>query len=119
MLKLSHAKDVLVHWPDGRQTKGLAKHTEDLKAVFAYAPDIRVQSQRTGFGSRDWTCFIAQMKGTFTRPMPTSHGNISPTGKSFTIAACAVAHWNRSGLMDEEYLFWDNQSLMRQIGIAK
>lgn len=120
MLKQSHARNILVHWPDGRKSKGLDKHIEELKAVFVYAPDIRIQSQRIGFGSADWTCVIAQMKGTFTKPMPTSHGNrIPPTGKRFTITACTIAHWNKSGLMDEEYLFWDNQSLMHQIGLAK
>lgn len=119
-LKQSHAKNVLVHWPDGRQAKGLNKHIDELKAVFVYAPDIRVQAERIGFGSGDWTCVMAQIKGTFTRPMPTPHGNkIGPTGKSFKIAACTIAHWNKVGLMDEEYLFWDNQSLLRQIGAAK
>jgi hypothetical protein len=30
---------------------------------------------------------------------------------------CTVGHW-KNGLMDEEYLFWDNQSSMKQIGLA-
>jgi hypothetical protein len=29
-----------------------------------------------------------------------------------------VGHW-KNGLMDEEYLFWDNQDFMKQIGLAK
>jgi hypothetical protein len=29
-----------------------------------------------------------------------------------------VAHWT-NGLMNEEYLFWDNQDFMKQIGLAK
>jgi len=32
---------------------------------------------------------------------------------------CAVGHWNKNGLMDEEYIFWDNQSYMQQLGITK
>ena len=32
---------------------------------------------------------------------------------------CTVGHWNNKGVMDEEYLFWDNQRLMKQIGMAK
>ena len=35
----SHAKDIVVTWPDGHETKGLEKHTEDLKALFVFAPD--------------------------------------------------------------------------------
>jgi hypothetical protein len=29
-LKESHAKDILVNWPDGHQTNGIEKHIEDL-----------------------------------------------------------------------------------------
>jgi hypothetical protein len=119
-LKESHAKDVVVHWPDGRQSKGMAQHTEDLKTMFVYAPDIRVRVHSVKFGSHDWTCVIGKMEGTFSRPMPTADGKeIPPTGKPFKITMCTVGHWNKKGAMDEEYLFWDNQSLMRQIGAAK
>jgi hypothetical protein len=41
-----------------------------------------------------------------------------PTGKPFTLTMCTVGHW-KNGLMDEEYLFWDNQSFMKQIGLAQ
>jgi len=29
-----------------------------------------------------------------------------------------VGHW-KNGTMDEEYLFWDNQSFMQQIGLGQ
>ena len=41
----SHSKDVIVHWPDGHTTQGIEKHIEDLKAMFVYAPDTRIQVQ--------------------------------------------------------------------------
>ena len=28
-------------------------------------------------------------------------------------------HWNDQGVMDEEYLFRDNQEFMKQIGLGK
>jgi hypothetical protein len=31
---------------------------------------------------------------------------------------CTVGHW-KNGVMDEEYLFWDNLTYLRQIGIMK
>jgi len=118
-LRQSHANNILVHWPDGRQTKGLTKHIEDLRAMFVYAPDTRIRRQSVMFESGDWTCVIAEMRGTFSRPMPLPHGReISPTRKVFKIRTCAVGHWSVRGVMDEEYLFWDNQSLMDQIGVA-
>src|SRR6266446_9574859 len=39
----SHAKDVVVHWPDGRTTHGIEDHIEDLKAMFVFAPDTRIK----------------------------------------------------------------------------
>jgi hypothetical protein len=30
---------------------------------------------------------------------------------------CTVGHWT-DGVMDEEYLFWDNMTFMKQIGLA-
>lgn len=117
-LKRSHASDVIVHWPDGRQTKGLSKHIEGLKAILVYAPDTRIQTHTAMFESGEWTCVMADMIGAFTNAMPSRDGKaIPPTGKRFKIKLCAVGHWNRKGVMDEEYLFWDNQNLMQQIGV--
>jgi SnoaL-like polyketide cyclase len=117
-LKESHAKDIVVHWPDGHQTKGIEKHTEDLKAMFVYAPDTRIKEHPVKISSGEWTSVIGVMEGTFTKPMPTGDGkSIPPTGKPFKLVMCTVGHW-KDGLMEEEYLFWDNQTFMKQIGLA-
>ena len=68
--------------------------------------------------SGEWTSVIGVMGGTFSRPMPTPGGPIAPTGKSFKLQMVTVGHW-KDGVMDEEYLFWDNASFMKQIGLAK
>ena len=115
----SHDKDIVVTWPDGHETKGIVKHIEDLKAMFVYAPDTRIQVHPVKFGSGEWTSVIGEMEGTFTKPMPTANGKtIAPTGKPFKLKMCTVGHW-KSGVMDEEYLFWDNQTFMKQIGLAQ
>ena len=117
-LKESHAKDIVVHWPDGHQTKGIEKHIEDLKAMFIYAPDTRIKEHPVKVGSGEWTSVIGVMEGTFTKPMPTPDGKaIAPTGKPFKLVMCTVGHW-KNGVMTEEYLFWDNQTFMKQIGLA-
>ena len=114
----SHSQDVVVHWPDGHQTVGLQKHIEDLKAMFVYAPDTRIKVHTVKFGSGEWTAVIGIMEGTFTKPMPTADGKtIQPTGKPYKITMCTIGHW-KDGVMNEEYLFWDNQSFMKQIGLA-
>jgi hypothetical protein len=118
-LSHSHAKDILVHWPDGHTTTGIERHIEDLKAMFVYAPDTRIKVHPVKFGSGDWTSVIGEMEGTFTKPMPVPGGKvIAPTGKSFKLPMCTVGHW-KNGVMVEEYLFWDNQTYMQQLGLGQ
>ena len=115
----SHSQDVKVHWPDGHVTEGLAKHIEDLKALFVYAPDTRIQVHSIKIGSGEWTSVVGVMEGTFTQPMPMGNGKVTaPTHKAFKITMCTVGHW-KNGVMDEEYLFWDNLTYLRQIGIMQ
>ena len=116
-LPRSHAKDILVHWPDGHTTRGIEKHIEDLKAMFVYAPDTRIKVHPVKFGSGEWTSVIGEMEGTFTKPMPAGGGKtIAPTGKTFKLPMCTVGRW-KNGVMVEEYLFWDNQTYMKQLGL--
>jgi len=118
-LKESHSADIAVHWPDGHVTHGLDRHIADLKAMFVYAPDTRIQEHPVKIASGEWTSVIGFMEGTFTLPMPIGEGKtIAPTGKSFKLIMCTVGHW-KNGTMDEEYLFWDNQSYMTQLGLGK
>ncbi len=118
-LSESHADDIVVTWPDGHETKGIAKHIEDLKAMFVYAPDTNISVHPIKFGSGDWTCVTGVMTGTFSRPMPTGDGKtIPPTGKKFKLTMVTIGHW-KDGKMDHEWLFWDNAEFMRQIGLAK
>jgi len=114
----SHSKDVVVHWPDGRETRGLEAHVQDLKRMFVYAPDTHVKAHAVEIGSGGWTSVIGITEGTFTEPMPTASGTpIPPTGKSFRLVISTVGHW-KDGVMDEEYLFWDTQSFLKQVGLA-
>ena len=119
-VKKSHAPDIIVHWPDGHTTKGLAQHIEDLKAMFVYAPDTRIRVHPVKFGAGPWTSVIGEMEGTFSAPMPLPNGKvIPPTGKAFKLSMNTIGRWNAQGTMDEEYLFWDNQTYMQQIGLAQ
>ena len=115
----SHSDDVTVHWPDGHSTKGFDKHIEDLKALFVFAPDITIKVHPIRFGSGTWTAVTGVMTGTFTRPMPAGDGKtIAPTGKRFAIGMATIGHW-KGDTMDHEWLFWDNQDFMQQIGLGR
>ena len=114
----SHSHDVKVNWTDGHLTNGIEKHIEDLTAMFVYAPDTKIKVHPVKFGSGDFTCVTGIMTGTFTKPMPVGEGKlIQPTGKGFTLPMCTVGYW-KNGVMTEEWLFWDNATYMKQIGIG-
>lgn len=118
-LSESHAKDIIVNYPDGHSTKGLAKHIEDIKDMFVYAPDTKIRVHPIGFGAGDWTCATGIMTGTFSKPMPIGGGKfIPPTGKSFSITLCTIGHW-KDGVMIEESALYDSMTFMKQMGLAK
>jgi hypothetical protein len=115
----SHAKNIRVHWPDGHYTDGIDKHIDDLAALFVWGPDTRILSHPLRVAKNELTCVTGVMEGTFTRPMPDGNGGfIQPTGKKYAINMATVGIWNRQGTMDEEFLFWDNQSFYSQIGLG-
>ena len=119
-LHRSHAENITVHWPDGHSTQGIEKHIDDLKAMFVWAPDTRLKEHPVKVAQGEWTAVIGIMEGTFTQPMPIGDGkSIPPTGKAFKIRMATFGRWNSQGTMDEEYLFWDNQEFMKQIGLGK
>lgn len=116
----SHAKDIIVHWPDGHFTTGIEKHIDDLKAMFVYAPNTQIKEHPIRIGSGKMTAVMGVMTGTFSKPMPIGNGKfIQPTGKSFKLPMCTIGIWKEDGTMSEEYLFWDNQTYMNQIGLGK
>jgi len=100
-------------------TKGIDVHIEDLKSTFVWAPDTRIETHPIKVAQGEWTAVIGVIEGTFTRPMPIGDGKfIEPTGKPFKLTMSTFGHWTKEGTMDEEYLFWDNQEFMCQIGLA-
>lgn len=115
----SHHKDIIVHWPDGRMTRGIDSHIEDLKKMFVYATDTRIKEHPIRIANGDWTAVMGFMEGTFTRPMPTGDGKtIPPTGKPFKLPMATIGLW-KGGVMIEEWLFWDNLAFMKQVGLAQ
>lgn len=121
MFTHNHADNIKVYYPDGSITTGLyPQHIDQIKPMFVFAPDTKIKTHPVRFGSGDWTAVIGVMEGTFSKPMPIGNGKfIQPTGKKFKLSMATIGHWGADGRMTEEYLFWDNQSFMKQIGLAK
>ncbi|MBW8823787.1 MAG: ester cyclase [Xanthomonadales bacterium] len=115
----SHANDILVHYPDGHTTKGLEAHFAELKPQFVFAPDTKIKSHPIRIADGNYTAVMGIMEGTFSRPMPIGDGKtIPPTNKHFSLPMTTIGRWE-NGLMEEEWLFWDNQAFMKQVGLAK
>lgn len=112
-----HAPDVLVGWPDGRETHGTEEHSVDVEFVFSYAPDIQIIDHPVTFGQGPWTAGMGVVEGTFTEPMILRDGTvIEPTGKKFKYTMITIAKW-QDGQITEEYLYWDNAEVTRQMGL--
>jgi hypothetical protein len=116
---ISHDANIKVFYPDGTTTTGLPTHVDQLTPLLAFAPDTKVTKHPVAFGSGEWTAVIGEMEGTFTKPMNIGNGKtIPPTGKKFKLSSSTIARW-KDGKMIEEYLHWDNQTMMKQIGLAQ
>ncbi|MFE1774227.1 ester cyclase [Streptomyces sp. NPDC059008] len=115
----SHAQNIRVHWPDGHYTDGIDRHISDMKSQFVWAPDTRITEHPIRIAKDNLTSVTGVMQGSFTRPMPDGKGGfIQPTGKKFSINMATVGIWNKYGVMEEEFLFWDNLTFYQQIGLA-
>ena len=116
----SHAENIKVHWPDGRVTDGIEAHIDDLKAFFTFAPDTRIETHPIRIGQGEWTGVVGVIEGTFSQPMQVGEGQvIQPTGKAYKLTMATIGHWTDAGVMDEEYLFWDNHAFYKQIGLIE
>ena len=118
-LAKSHAPDIIVHWPDGRVTTGIEPHIADLKQQFVFAPDTKISTHPIKIAQGNWTAVAGVMEGTFTQPMALANGKpVKPTNKPFKLDMVTIGRWE-NGVMKEEWLVWDNQAFMKQIGLAK
>lgn len=114
----SHAKNILVYYPDGSTTVGLEAHIAALKPMFVFAPNTKITVHPIRFGTGKYTAVTGYIEGTFSQPMPIGNDKfIQPTGKSFKLPMVTIGLW-KDGVMYEEHLFWDNQAFMKQIGLA-
>lgn len=115
----SHADNIRVHYADGHYTDGLDRHIADMKGQFVWAPDTRIIDHPIRIAKENLTAVTGVAVGSFTRPMPDGQGGfIPPTGKKFAFNMVTVGIWNKRGVMDEEFVFIDSQTIIKQIGLV-
>lgn len=87
--------------------------------MFVHAPDTKIEIHPIRVAVGEWTAVTGVMTGTFTQPLRLADGAvIQPTGRSFRVPMSTFGHWT-NGRMDHEWLYWDNQTYMRQLGLAQ
>ncbi|MCU1489190.1 MAG: hypothetical protein JWM85_595 [Acidimicrobiaceae bacterium] len=117
-----HDADCTVYWP-GREadpTRGGPAHRAESVAFCEAFPDNQVHNRPYDMllGEGDFTSFVTRFTGTFTEPLKQPDGTvIAPTGKAFDLLFSTSAKW-RDGRIIEEYLFWDNGTFLRQVGLT-
>jgi hypothetical protein len=113
-----HMPDVKVINRDGKVTEPFdPDHKAELEFLFNTFPDFSINEHTIGFGQGNWTAGLSISTGTFLNPITLEDGTvIEPTGESFEVRIVTLANWE-DGRIVEEYLIWDNEDWMRQIGV--
>ena len=97
-----------------RGREAIAKNQE---AFFRAMPDLKVKFNTLISGNH--IVFEGTTEGTFTGPMATPAGDISPTGKSAKFKFVFIAKVNADGLIEEDRTYYDTADFMRQLGLAE
>jgi ketosteroid isomerase-like protein len=115
-----HTEDTVVWWPGQPEpTRGRVAHKAEAIEFFKTFPDNHLINHpyKVEISSGDWTCTVADFRGTMKGPMKGADGKtIPPTNKSFHIEFCTVARW-QNGEIVEEKLFYDLVGMLKQIGV--
>lgn len=87
--------------------------------MFVFAPDTHIDQHPIRIAQGNLTAVMGVLLGHRSQPMPIGNGKtLPPTGKAFTLPMTTISRWEQ-GVMVEEWLFWDNQAFMQQIGLAQ
>ena len=103
-----------------RPPQGIDAHEQEAIAFFKMFPDQHLVNNpyKIMLAQGEWTCTVADFKGTMTGPMTMPDGTVvQPTNKSFHLDFCTVARWNEQGQIVEENLFYDLMGMLKQIGV--
>jgi hypothetical protein len=89
-----------------------------MKAMFAPVPDLAIKEHPIKIANGAWTAVVGSMTGTFTKPMAIGSKAVLPTCKKLDLPMGTIGRWTDAGVMDHEWLFWDHEAYMKQLGLA-
>lgn len=118
--KLKHSKNVLVHYPDGKITKGFKQYSEAMKTTFAFSPHAHFNTNKIIEGDGVWLSISGVLSGDFTEKLAIGDGAfVQPSGKRYNLNTQIIAYLDKNGAMEEVFLYWDNKEIAAQIGIGE
>jgi Predicted ester cyclase len=86
-----------------------------LSALRAAMPDFVMAIDLVAVEG-DYAATRRHFMGTFTQPMPSPDGMLSPNDKPIYLELLNIFHFNEVGLVVEEWTQYDNLSLLTQLG---
>ncbi len=112
-----YSSGVMVHDPSQPQEiVGLAALKNQYGNTHAAIPDLRFSLDEM-YVNEDKVAWIFTMSGTVTNPFRTPHGDLPPTGKSFTLSGVAVDRL-ADGKIVEEWLYYNVLELLQPLGFT-
>lgn len=88
-----------------------------LQTLFAAVPDFTVKKTEAGMTDKDSMVEQWVVAGTWTQPFPQGPlAGVPPTGKSFVLPGSNFIEW-RDGKMASVVQYFDNMSLLTQLGV--
>lgn len=118
LARFNHHSNCTIYYPLG-VVMDLTQHIHDMQVTFSMYSDAAPHNHnyKVIFGEGDWTVALAQAKGTNDGPFQGPSGEwLPPTDRTVEYDLMSIVRWN-GGLMMEEYLWTDNPSVYRQVGL--
>jgi len=113
ILSMVFAPDFVNHSPFGDNDRDGAIAT--IEALRAAMPDL-VLTPRVVIAEDDYVAGEILFEGTFEHPLQTPQMEIPPTGQPVRYTMQSIHHFNEAGQSVEEWLTWDNLSVLSQLG---
>lgn len=107
------APEYVNHSPFGEGNRDSSMAT--VAAYRAAMPDL-VLTPQIVIAEGDFIASVTLFEGTFANPLPLPTGTLPPSGQPVRFVMQIVHHFNQNGQSVEEWLTFDNLSLLTQLG---
>ncbi|MBE2182665.1 MAG: ester cyclase [Anaerolineae bacterium] len=114
VLRELYASGFAAHTPNGEGN--LEASIATISGIVAAMPDVTMTEELL-IASGDYVFGRFIFEGTFTNPLMTPTGEIPPTGQTVRYVIESTHRFNEDHLSVEEWLLWDNLSLLTQLGV--